>query len=390
MIRRPPQASQREERASEARNHDGRRTNAAPRTKPKAGRLPWIAAFTLAFSFTLSAISARADDEQQDNKPAATEPAGPIEKTAERGPVKVVVRLDPPAPVIGDAVTLTVEVTAEDGIDLMMPEFGQSLDRFSVREFVPKESVDANGRTVSTQRYVLEPPLSGPQAIPPLLFEFIDRRPGQRPAPEGEESYELVTERIPFEVASVVPASAGSELKPLRGRLEPLRESGPLWPWLLGLAVIAAIAAPFVWRSLAAARARVRRRSAYEVAKSRLDALSSHGRPSDEDAIDDFFVELTALIRRYLEDRFELRAPELTTEEFLSVASASPDLDEEHQRFLQGFLRRADMVKFARFIPSPEDIDAALSAASRFLEDTRETVHTEGAPSPAAHSSAGA
>jgi hypothetical protein len=320
-----------------------------------------------------TAVTVSAADEAPDEKKpeAATEAPKFVEKTSERGPVQARVRLEPAAPVIGDTVSLTVEVTAEDGIDLMMPEFGQSLDRFSVREFVPKEQVDATGRTVSTQRYVLEPPLSGPQAVPPLLIEFVDRRPGQRPAPEGEETYELLTERIPFEVASVVPEGASKELRPVREHLAPLREPGALWPWLVALALLAAIAAPLAYRSWMSARAEGRRRSAYDVARARLDTLSSRQRPADEHEIDAFFVELSALIRRYLEDRFELRAPELTTEEFLQAASASPDLDEAHQAFLRSFLRRADEVKFGRLIPPPEDIEAALSSASRFLDETR-------------------
>ena len=337
-----------------------------------------------ALALTLALLGARvciAGDAVDANKPA--DAPGFVEKTAERGPVKALVRIDPAAPVIGDTVTLRIEVTAADGIEVMMPEFGQSLDRFSVREFVPKENVGDGGTSVYTQRYLLEPPLSGPQSIPPLLIEFIDHRPGQRPAPEGEQSYELVTERIPFEVTSVVPAGATSELKPLRARLEPLREPGPLWPWLVAVLALAAIAAPVAWRYLQAARAQTRRRSAWEVARARLDALSSHARPTDEEDIDGFFVELSALIRRYLEDRFELRAPELTTEEFLQVATASPDLRESHQGFLRGFLSRADMVKFARFIPSPQDIEGALSAASRFLDETHQPSDTE-EPTPGA------
>lgn len=325
--------------------------------------------------FLLLPAAAHADDAPTASNTNATKTEAPafFEKFTERGPVKARVHLEPAAPVIGDTVTLTVEVTAADGIELMMPEFGQSLERFSVREFVPKESVDASGNTVSTQRYVLEPPLSGAQAVPPLLIEFVDHRPGQRPAPDGEPSYELVTERIPFEVASVVPAGASNELRPLRERLEPLREPGTLWPWLLGLLLAAAVAAPFVWRRLQAARVQGRRRSAYEIARTRLDLLLSNARPSTADEVDAFFVELSALIRRYLEDRFDLRAPELTTEEFLQAAIATPELSEDHQRFLQSFLRRADMVKFARFIPTAEDMEAALAAAAGFLDQSRQS-----------------
>jgi hypothetical protein len=342
---------------------------AAGLTLAATARLALVA--LLAGCLVAPGVAGAAEDDEGKKIEAAAEAPKLLEKTSERGPVQARVRLEPAAPVIGDTVTLTVEVTADDGIELVMPDFGQSLDRFSVREFVPKETVDASSRTVSTQRYVLEPPLSGPQAIPPLLIEFVDRRPGQRPAPEGEQSYELLTERIPFEVDSVVPAGASNELRPVREHLAPLREPGSLWPWLVGLAVLAAVAAPLAYRSWKAARGEARRRSAWEIARARLDALSSRQRPASEDDIDTFFVELSSLIRRYLEDRFELRAPELTTEEFLQVASASPDLDEAHQAFLRDFLRRADEVKFGRLIPPPEDIEAALASASRFLDDTR-------------------
>ena len=52
-------------------------------------------------------------------------------------------------------------------------------------------------------------------------------------------------------------------------------------------------------------------------------------------------------MRRYLEDRFELRAPELTTEEFLDVAGSANRLSHDHQSLLRDFLRQADLVKFA-------------------------------------------
>jgi hypothetical protein len=338
------------------------------------------AVLAAAFTLVLAGAPAFAGSAVNETGQPIEKPAF-VEKSTERGPVTARVRVEPAAPVIGDTVTLTIEVTAADGIDLAMPEFGQSLERFSVREFVPRESVDPQGRRVATQRYVLEPPLSGPQSIPPLLIEFVDRRPGERPAPEGEESYEILTERIPFEVASVVPEGASKELRPVRERLEPLREPGAAWPWIALLVVVLAVAAPFAWRRYTAARDKGRRRSAWEVARTRLDSLASKRRPTEAVEIDQWFVELSSVIRRYLEDRFDLRAPELTTEEFLQVAAGSPDLGDAHQKFLRDFLASADMVKFARFVPSREEIETSLAAASRFVDETHG--EEEGAQSPA-------
>ena len=62
-----------------------------------------------------------------------------------------------------------------------------------------------------------------------------------------------------------------------------------------------------------------------------------------------------SIIRRYLEDRFELRAPELTTEEFLTVAGTPVLLSHEHQKLLRDFLRQADLVKFAGVQATKQD-----------------------------------
>ena len=156
-----------------------------------------------------SSVATSSGDSGGGSAERQAEDPGYLEKTTQRGPVTAVVRLEPSHPRIGDRCTLTLRVTAEDGVELLMPDFGQSLDRFAIREFVPSDRVDERGRTVSEQRYTLEPPMSGPLTVPPLLIEFIDRRSGHKPAPDNEDAYELVTEAIAFEVASVTPQSAG-------------------------------------------------------------------------------------------------------------------------------------------------------------------------------------
>ncbi len=302
---------------------------------------------------------------------ALADPQEVVQKTTERGPVTVTLTLTPSQPVIGDTITLTLEVVADEGVELLMPEFGTSLDRFSIIDFVPRESINEQGATVASQRYRLQPPMSGKLAIPPLMIEFVDRRPGQRQAPDGEDAYEILTERLPFEVSSIVPDDADADLKPPLGKLEALATPGaPWWPALLGITLLLALIAPFAWRYWNTWRARARQRSAFDIADSRLRQLLSMPRP-DSSHMDAFFVELSDIIRHYLEDRFALHAPELTTEEFLDVASGSPDLNAAHKGFLRDFLEHADQVKFARYVPDADYVEVALSSTGNFLEQTR-------------------
>jgi len=140
----------------------------------------------------------------------------------------------------------------------------------------------------------------------------------------------------------------------------------------LAALVVAAAAAPFAYRAWQAHLARARQRSAYEVWRAALDGLLYRPKPSDRSQMDGFFVELSRIVRGYLEDRFQLRSPELTTEEFFVVMSDSPDLSRDHQQLLRSFLRRADLVKFAHLVPDASDVEDSIQAAQRFFEETRE------------------
>lgn len=309
--------------------------------------------------------------------------AEPLSKTTTEGPVTATLRLSPAKPVIGDALHLELEAVAEPGVELLMPEFGDALDRLAITDFAPSERLDDQGRTVETQRYTLQARRSGPQSIPPLRIEFVDHRPGHPPAPKDEDAYELLTERLPFEVTSVLPKDAPLELRPRLAELGPLvPPPAPRWPWLVGAVVAAGAAAPFGVRALRAWLARRRRRSAYDVARADLEGLLAGPRPADQASMDAFFVALSGILRRYVEDRFALRSPELTTEEFLEALADSPELLRSHQQLLQRFLRRADLVKFAHAIPDPADVEESIEALRRFLERTREPAPASGDAAP--------
>ena len=84
------------------------------------------------------------------------------------------------------------------------------------------------------------------------------------------------------------------------------------------------------------------------------------------------YTTLAAIVRTYVEQRFGLRAPEMTTEEFLGVSARDARLAGSHRGLLGQFLGECDLVKFARHVPTVNDGERALAAATRFVEETAE------------------
>lgn len=147
---------------------------------------------------------------------------------------------------------------------------------------------------------------------------------------------------------------------------------------MLGLVALAAVAVALLalfWRRRAQRPALVRETPPHERALQALAELRARGWIGTEH-VEPFYVELSAIVRRYLEDRFRLRAPEQTTEEFIRAATTSRLLSVEHQQLVVAFLLQSDLVKFARHHPAAADMEAALVAAEQLVRET--------APLPAA------
>jgi hypothetical protein len=79
-------------------------------------------------------------------------------------------------------------------------------------------------------------------------------------------------------------------------------------------------------------------------------------------------VRLADAVRRYLAERFGLRALEQTTAEFLEAARPVPQLGGARLDLLREFLGRCDLAKFARAGVSPEDCRQTAALARTFVE----------------------
>ncbi len=118
----------------------------------------------------------------------------------------------------------------------------------------------------------------------------------------------------------------------------------------------------------------------WEKAFRRLRDLKSKDFPS-QGMYEQYYVQLTWILRYYIEDRFNIHAPEQTTPEFMETTMEKKVLTPEQQKFLYSFLNHCDKVKFAQLIPTEEQMETGFNWVWNFIEETKATSVQEGTES---------
>jgi hypothetical protein len=83
-----------------------------------------------------------------------------------------------------------------------------------------------------------------------------------------------------------------------------------------------------------------------------------------------FCTKVSDIVRIYLEDQFDLRAPERTTEEFLHELQESDHLNAAQKESLGPFLEQCDLVKFAKYEPMEAELRELHASAVKLVEET--------------------
>jgi hypothetical protein len=86
-----------------------------------------------------------------------------------------------------------------------------------------------------------------------------------------------------------------------------------------------------------------------------------------------FCILVSDTVRSYLEERFNFRAPERTTEEFLRELRDTNLLSPDQKESLGRFLESCDLVKFAKYEPGETELRELHRAALTLVEETEPT-----------------
>jgi hypothetical protein len=261
---------------------------------------------------------------------------------------------------IGDWIKLEVRARNVSGKEVVFPEKSKNLGEFTVIGSGPLKS-NRPGSQVQGQAYVLSIYTTGTHVIPPVEVKY--RQTGE------EEWHSKESPQIPIEVKSVLTGD-DKDIKDLKGLIGP--GGGGLWIFLFLAAVLAvAVLSWLVWRKKKAFILPEEKAKPPDViAHEELNKLKAMDLPG-KGRVKEYYIRLSDIVRRYLEGRFSYRAPEMTTEEFLNAVKRSKELTDEHKELLKEFLSHCDMVKFAKYGPTPLEIIDSYKSAERLVDQTK-------------------
>jgi len=152
--------------------------------------------------------------------------------------------------------------------------------------------------------------------------------------------------------------------------------TGLAWLWWVLAILAAVVVAMLIWRGWKKRKLNIVLPPpipAHVRAKQKLaEALALISQPKP------FVVAVSDTARFYLEERFQFRAPERTTEEFLRELAGTKLLLSEQKKSLGDFLASCDLVKFAKYEPGEAELRGLHGSAVRLIEETESEEKAEG------------
>lgn len=257
---------------------------------------------------------------------------------------------------IGDPFEITLTVTYPPGTEISGPvPVADSLGPLVMVDQQQK-TVEHRGRITDTYEMRFVPFATGPLRVPG--FKFLLGPDGAVDTLSGNE--------IVLNVASVLPEDM-ADINDIKKAIE----FPNILPLVIALALIGvAILGSVAYRLLRHWRRRAGGKPRPEPWVEAIIALENIpvGEWLAKGMIKRYYYALSEILKRYLERRYGFNAAEETTSEIVADLKARKIRQREE---FNRFFTRADMVKYAKYVPPREEIDGALLAAKELVNTTR-------------------
>jgi hypothetical protein len=285
---------------------------------------------------------------------------------------KATAKIDSSSILIGDYLNVQLHITAPQNAPLIIQPLSPALLDSLHLELIGYSAIDtAYGEANVNYRQIITVTSfdSGSYIFPSILIL------------DSNTNLLAATEPLPFWVNTIAVDTtvAIRDIKQIVKAPLTFRELLPIT--LMALAITIAVVAIVVLylkygnrkkRKKPAAAPKVPKEKAHVVALQALEQLRLK-KLWENGLVKLYYSELTDILRSYIESRYEVDAREMVTTEIME-AIADKSIDLNNLKELEQLLATADLVKFAKWSPLPNDNDLYFKNARHFIENTAEIV----------------
>lgn len=280
------------------------------------------------------------------------------------GPIEVKVDLNQDTYHIGDEMVLDIEVIARDGYQVKMPQIlppeGVDLAQKETKNW--RVGLRYNGYRATYTFLTFEP---GEYQLPKIKIDYLTPQ-GQQKVWQGKV-YTLRVESLLTDDVQNIKGPKPLAKAPFDKRII----------FIVGGVILLILFIYLYIRFLKKRRKNIEEESfelklpSHQIAYQQLKELQESDL-LERGEIEEYFTRLSRIVRQYIENRYDVKAQEMTTQEFLEKALGQLSLNNSQKLSLKEFLYKSDMVKYAKHIPPVEQIEDTYNSAKRFIDETRQ------------------
>ncbi|HEY4787683.1 MAG TPA: hypothetical protein VIH57_16615 [Bacteroidales bacterium] len=277
-------------------------------------------------------------------------------------------RLDSSVIKIGDQVKLHFDIEIPGNAKVNLPVFTDTISStIEVVKTFPPDFSRKNGKLHIVQDMLITSFDSGYHQIPPIAFPYTI----------GQNKDTLHSAALNLTV-NTIPVDTTKDFRDIKPPLSVRFSLLDYWMYIAGFFGLILIGF-FIWFII-----KLRKKEPlfgtdrviehpHVIALRELDVLRAE-KLWQSGKIKPYYTKLTEIIRLYIFNRFQVNALEMTSEEIINVLKSAGLEDPNNIELIHQMFSTADLVKFAKWQPLPDENEVNLLNAYQFVNNTRPIV----------------
>ena len=268
---------------------------------------------------------------------------------------------------IGEQVKFTVElggIAPGNDVEILIPDkLTDNIEVLDKRDF---QTTDSKGGNIYKSECTITSFLDGVLEIPEIYARVNDDKSSYY----TNHTY-LIVNSVPIDTANLKNIKIYNPIWEVELTWEDYRDTVYLSFLLVVLALLLAwIVVRFIKNKPIIRIVRIKpKKPSHFTALQKMEDIKGDTALHNDESVKDYYTRLTDTLREYMQSRYEFNATDMTTPEIIDNLLRFNDKDAIRE--VQELLEVADLVKFAKFVPTQYENDANLHNAVDFVNATK-------------------